>query len=316
MDFYDLLYRGYTGEYQLVSSLYRNGLDAVRPPADMGVDVVSLNLKAQLEDPSTAPETFFFQVKTAATPINDAELGNGLRALTTVQFKLKESEVDLLSKSSDRALVCYVYSNDNDALTDATEAPFLYFWLDGTRIANIRRAGAFFRQPGDAKLTLACQLRKPQSDAGHWYAVVVNERGQQVEEGYLGTVDSDNEATRASDGSNHYSIKGYLDFARRVRNERGEDGEHGERGEHAGETVAADSHAAANNDVESAFASSASGCAEGERTAEPSNTADACTGASMQNLDPSDGLFSHSATKSPASYCASSESYDLDEVPF
>lgn len=31
MDFYNLLYRGYAGEYQLVSSLYRNGLDAVRP---------------------------------------------------------------------------------------------------------------------------------------------------------------------------------------------------------------------------------------------------------------------------------------------
>ena len=144
MDFYNLLYRGYTGEYQLVSSLYRNGLDAVRPPTDMGVDVVSLNLKAQLENPQAAPETFFFQVKTASTPINDASMSNGLRALTTVQFKLKESEVDLLGKSSDRALVCYVYSNDNDALTDATEAPFLYFWLDGTRIENIRRAGAFF----------------------------------------------------------------------------------------------------------------------------------------------------------------------------
>lgn len=48
-DFYDLLYNGYTGEYQLMSSLYRNGLDAVRPPADMGIDVVSLNLKQQLE---------------------------------------------------------------------------------------------------------------------------------------------------------------------------------------------------------------------------------------------------------------------------
>ena len=221
MDFYNLLYRGYTGEYQLVSSLYRNGLDAVRPPADMGVDVVSLNLKAQLENPQAAPETFFFQVKTASTPINDASMSNGLRALTTVQFKLKESEVDLLGKSSDRALVCYVYSNDNDALTDATEAPFLYFWLDGTRIENIRRAGAFFQQPGEAKLTLSCQLRKPASEAGHWYAVVVDEHGQQVEEGYLGTVDSDNEFTRASDGSNHYSIKGYLDFARAARDKRG-----------------------------------------------------------------------------------------------
>lgn len=50
-DFFDLLYNGYTGEYQLMSSLYRNGLDALRPPADMGIDVVSLNLKQQLEHP-------------------------------------------------------------------------------------------------------------------------------------------------------------------------------------------------------------------------------------------------------------------------
>ena len=30
-DFFGLLYTGYTGEYQLMSSLYRNGLDALRP---------------------------------------------------------------------------------------------------------------------------------------------------------------------------------------------------------------------------------------------------------------------------------------------
>lgn len=162
MDFYNLLYRGYTGEYQLVSSLYRNGLDAVRPPADMGVDVVSLNLKAQLENPQAAPETFFFQVKTASTPINDASMSNGLRALTTVQFKLKESEVDLLGKSSDRALVCYVYSNDNDALTDATEAPPVFLARRHTHREHPPR-GRFFpaarRGEADAFLP-AAQARK------------------------------------------------------------------------------------------------------------------------------------------------------------
>lgn len=50
-DFFDLLYNGYTGEYQMMSSLYRNGLDVLRPSADMGIDVVSLNLKQQLEHP-------------------------------------------------------------------------------------------------------------------------------------------------------------------------------------------------------------------------------------------------------------------------
>ena len=64
-NFYNLLYNGYTGEFQLIGALYRNGLDALRPPADMGVDVVTVNLKAQLQDPSVQPETLMFQVKTA-----------------------------------------------------------------------------------------------------------------------------------------------------------------------------------------------------------------------------------------------------------
>lgn len=59
-DFFDLLYNGYTGEYQLMSSLYRNGLDALRPPADMGVDVVSLNLKRSgLSSPMCPPKRSF-----------------------------------------------------------------------------------------------------------------------------------------------------------------------------------------------------------------------------------------------------------------
>lgn len=62
-NFYNLLYNGYTGEFQLIGALYRNGLDALRPPADMGVDVVTVNLKAQLQDPSVQPETLMFQVK-------------------------------------------------------------------------------------------------------------------------------------------------------------------------------------------------------------------------------------------------------------
>lgn len=218
-DFYDLLYNGYTGEYQLMSSLYRNGLDAVRPPADMGIDVVSLNLKEQLENPRSAPETFFFQVKTAVTSIEQEDGHPGV--LTTVSFKLKAGEVDLLCADASRALVCYVYNQQSDALTNAYESPFICFWIDGTRLAAIREA-ALFQRPGDTKLTLACQLRRPAYEGGHWYAVIVDERGQQVPEGYLGTVDSQNENTRASDGADHYSVRGYLDYARKMRAQAGQ----------------------------------------------------------------------------------------------
>lgn len=217
-DFYDLLYNGYTGEYQLMSSLYRNGLDAVRPPADMGIDVVSLNLKDQLENPDHAPETFFFQVKTAVTSIEKSDGHPGV--LVTVAFKLKPSEVDLLCADASRALMCYVYNQQSDALTNAYESPFICFWIDGARLAAIRGT-ALFQRPGDSKLTLACQLRRPVHEGGHWYAVIVDERGHQVPEGYLGTVDSENESTQASDGADHYSVRGYLDYARGKRGQAG-----------------------------------------------------------------------------------------------
>lgn len=214
MDFYESLYKGYTGEYQLMSALYRNGLDALRPPADMGVDVVSLNLKDQLVNPDAAPETLFFQVKTTVTTIQPpAE--EGMRGYTSVTFMLKDSELDMLAATKRRALVCYVYDERNNALTDAYEAPFLCFWLDGLLLRAIREADGFARC-SNGKLGLTCQLRQPPSDFGHWYAVVVDQAGKQVPGGYLGTIDSDKKEPDSADGLDHYSIKGYLDYVRDV----------------------------------------------------------------------------------------------------
>ncbi len=210
-DFYDYLYNGYTGEYQLVSALYRNGLDAVRPPADMGIDVVSLNLKEQLKDPAVASETFFFQVKTALTTVRFDEKG---RSTGIAEFKLKESEVELLCQGVGRVLMCYVYTRENDSLTDSFETPFCCFWIDGERLRTISDGGALFMAEGDTKLTLRCKLTLPPYKGSHWYAMVVDSQGNQAPEGYLGTIDSDDQATSASDGADHYSVRGYLKYAR------------------------------------------------------------------------------------------------------
>ncbi len=211
-EFFDLLYNGYTGEYQLMSSLYRHGLDALRPPADMGIDVVSLNLKWQLKHPGASPETFFFQVKTAVTSVHESDDRPG--AITTVEFKVKESELDLLAKMPERALFCYVYNNETTALTSSVEAPFMCFWLDGVLLEKVREGGAFFRREGESKLILACQLRKPARENSRWYAVVVDEKGQTVEGGYLGVVGAG--GSPAPDGADHYSVLGYLDHARYI----------------------------------------------------------------------------------------------------
>ncbi len=214
--FFDSLYNGYTGEYQLTASLYRHGLDALRPPADMGIDVVSLNLKQRLEDPTVDAETFLFQVKTVMTEVGEDETNPG--AFQTVCFKLSERELDLLAHGHDRALFCYVYNTKADALTDVLETPFMCFWIDGDRLRALREAGAFAKLDGDRKFTLTCQLRKPAHENGHWYALVVDARGNKLEHGsvsqvgYLGTIGG---YLTSSDDADHYSVGGYLDYARK-----------------------------------------------------------------------------------------------------
>lgn len=210
-NFYDFLYNGYTGEFQLMGALYRNGLDALRPPADMGVDVVSVNLKAQLEDPATSPETFMFQVKTAVTTIQEPQ--EGMRGYTSVSFMLRESELDMLCAAKTRALVCYVYDDRGDMLTDAYESPFIYFWIDGEHLLRLRKAGAFV-PTSSGKLAITCQLREPADENGHWYASIIDQEARTVEDGYLGSLDADGNRKDCFDRADHYSIRGYLDHVR------------------------------------------------------------------------------------------------------
>ena len=212
-NFYNLLYNGYTGEFQLIGALYRNGLDALRPPADMGVDVVTVNLKAQLQDPSVQPETLMFQVKTAVVTVQEA--GEGVRGYTTVYFMLKESEVDMLCAARTRALVCYVYDNRNSMLTDAYEAPFISFWIDGEHLRQLRESGAF-TQADNGKLAITCQLREPADESGHWYASIVDQLGRTIDNGYLGSLEADVNRKDSFDESDHYSIRGYLEHVRKA----------------------------------------------------------------------------------------------------
>lgn len=212
LGFYNSLYKGYTGEFQLMSALYRNGLDALRPPADMGVDIVSVNLKDQLVNPGIPSETLFFQVKTVVTTIQ-APSNEGMRGYTQVSFYLKEEELDMLATTNRRALVCYVYDQRNDALTDAYEAPFFCFWIDGLQLKDIREHGGF-QHSSNGKFELVCHLRQPATRSGHWYAVVVDPTGRGIPAGYLGTVDPSDTDADGNQLPDHYSIKGYLDYVR------------------------------------------------------------------------------------------------------
>ena len=63
---------GYTGEFQLIGALYRNGLDALRPPADMGVDVVTGELEGPASRPICAARNAHVSGETAVVTVQEA----------------------------------------------------------------------------------------------------------------------------------------------------------------------------------------------------------------------------------------------------
>lgn len=128
---------------------------------------------------------------------------------------LKESEVDMLCAARTRALVCYVYDNRNSMLTDAYEAPFISFWIDGEHLRQLRESGAF-TQADNGKLAITCQLREPADKTGHWYASVIDQTGRTVDNGYLGSLEADGNRKDSFDGADHYSIRGYLEHVRKA----------------------------------------------------------------------------------------------------
>lgn len=212
--FYDLLYSGYVGEYQLMSALYRYKLDALRPPADMGIDIIATNLKAQLEE-GAEPETFLFQVKTTMQRTLEPQ-EEGSRKKSIVRFALTEGDIKALRKGGkNRALVCYVYDDQEETLLDSTEAPFFCVWLDGTKVNELYEKEILtpIKEKNGVKHAVRFRIYEPDEkkpENTNWYAYVIDRKDNDRD--YLGTVTGGSELTKSD--ANHYSIKGYLDYAR------------------------------------------------------------------------------------------------------
>ena len=100
-------------------------------------------------------------------------------------------------------------------LTDAYEAPFISFWIDGEHLRQLRESGAF-TQADNGKLAITCQLREPADKTGHWYASVIDQTGRTVDNGYLGSLEADGNMKDSFDGADHYSIRGYLEHVRKT----------------------------------------------------------------------------------------------------
>ena len=157
----NLLYNGYTGEFQLIGALYRNGLDALRPPADMGVDVVTVNLKAQLQDPSVQPENAHVPGENRRGYRPGSGGGRARLYDGVLHAEVKVGESTCCAQREPARSCATLYDNRNSMLTDAYEAPFISFWIDGEHFAPVARIGRI--HPGRQRQVLAitCQLREP-----------------------------------------------------------------------------------------------------------------------------------------------------------
>ncbi len=179
----------------------------------MGVDVVTVNLKAQLQDPSVQPETLMFQVKPPWLP--SRKRGGRARLYDGVFHAEGKRSRHAVRSANPRALVCYVYDNRNSMLTDAYEAPFISFWIDGEHLRQLRESGAF-TQADNGKLAITCQLREPADKTGHWYASVIDQTGRTVDNGYLGSLEADGNMKDSFDGADYYSIRGCFEHVRKA----------------------------------------------------------------------------------------------------
>ena len=78
------------------------------------------------------------------------------------------------------------------------------------------RGRLFSSSPARQADVFPCQPQA-RKQAGHWYAVIVDKHGRQVEEGYLGTIGGDNEQYPRLRRGQPLQHQGLLDFARRMR---------------------------------------------------------------------------------------------------
>ena len=159
-----------------MSSLYRNGLDAA--PACRHGDrcgVPQPQAAAQASDMAPGPS---FRVENGGD-------GAAPGGLPTVQydrdggFKLKQSEVDLLACSRDRArcsLRLQLRADFNHGRVQRRSS------ASGSTVLSSRRFAAAARSfaRGQPKLTLACRRLPTKHEYGHWHAVVVDERDRSM----------------------------------------------------------------------------------------------------------------------------------------
>ncbi len=154
-DFFKNLYKGYAAEHFVSSLLYERGLEVFRLPADFGFDLIITNqfhnFLGELSDTSRFP--FALQVKSRWLSSGNFREGANGRKVVSIQYGLKESEVELVIKTPNSAFVLvYYWPVDSEGKYEAR-----MFLLYAEDIAELQKRGFFVKDltnPGKVKFTI------------------------------------------------------------------------------------------------------------------------------------------------------------------
>lgn len=131
----DNLYKGMAGEYFLISLLYRNGVEAFKPPVDLGIDVIGTDeITNRQNSVSKTGKNYYFQVKTFFLNLQEIdtlqENGSGRKRLD-YKFIISKREYDIVQALDNSAFIFLAYTNaENSAFLNSEEAPIFLFWAN------------------------------------------------------------------------------------------------------------------------------------------------------------------------------------------
>lgn len=171
-----LLYLGAAGEHHVMSECFRHQREAFKLPIDRGFDLVITDAYrhlSQVENATSAdrPQTpdgapLYLQVKSRHAkpePIPSEE--SDQRPRWQGCFPIKESDLRLICETANAFLVCVLFIDISDRLSQARTA--YAWWMSSTKVKQLRDTGHFIKAEGTDGLALWVRYTEPAPNSNY-----------------------------------------------------------------------------------------------------------------------------------------------------
>jgi|GEM_PF-4339236 len=167
-----LLYLGAAGEHHVMSECFRHQREAFKLPVDRGFDLVVTDAYRHLSQVeigasrtgSPAPDgaPLYLQVKSRQAELLPSE-DEEERPHWVGHFPIKESDLHLICDTPNAFLVCVLFIDVSDQLSQARTA--YAWWMSSAKVRQLRDTGHFIKVNGSAAVELWACYTEPAQNA-------------------------------------------------------------------------------------------------------------------------------------------------------